>query len=170
VTDGRVYSVLFLCTGNSARSILAEVLIEHWGEGRFDGYSAGSFPKGAVHPLALEELERHHLPTSGPRSKSWSEFARPGAPVMDLVFTVCDQAAAETCPVWPGNPVTAHWGVADPAAVDGTEAKQRRAFRIAYLELENRIKVFVALPIDRLDRLAIKRQVDEIGRLRVVPK
>jgi protein-tyrosine-phosphatase len=170
VTDGRVYSVLFLCTGNSARSILAEVLIEHWGEGRFDGYSAGSFPKGAVHPLALEELERHHLPTSGPRSKSWSEFARPGAPVMDFVFTVCDQAAAEACPVWPGNPVTAHWGVADPAAVDGTEAEQRKAFRIAYLELENRIKVFVALPIDRLDRLAIKRRVDEIGHLQVVPK
>jgi protein-tyrosine-phosphatase len=169
MSEGRVYNVLFLCTGNSARSILAEVLIEHWGKGRFNGYSAGSFPKGAVHPLALGELERHHLPTSGLRSKSWNEFARAGAPVMDFVFTVCDQAAAEACPVWLGNPVTAHWGVPDPA-VDGTEAEQRKAFRTAYLALENRIKIFVALPIDRFDRLAIKRQVDELGRLRVVPK
>jgi arsenate reductase (thioredoxin) len=170
MTDERVYNVLFLCTGNSARSILAEVLIEHWGKGRFTGYSAGSFPRGAVHPLALEELERHHLPTIGLRSKSWNEFSRSGAPVMDFVFTVCDQAANEACPVWPGNPVTAHWGVPDPAAVDGAEAEQRKAFRAAYLALENRIKIFVALPIDKLDRLAIKRQVDEIGRLRAVPK
>jgi protein-tyrosine-phosphatase len=142
------------------------VLIEHWGKGRFNGYSAGSFPKGAVHPLALEELERHHLLTSGLRSKSWNEFARrPGAPVMDFVFTVCDQAAGESCPVWPGNPVTAHWGVPDPAAVEGsTEAEQRKAFRAAYLALENRIKIFVALPFDKLDRMAIKRRVDEIGR------
>ena len=169
-TKRRVHNVLFLCTGNSARSILAEVLIEHWGEGRFNGYSAGSFPKGTVHLLALEELERHHLPTSGLQSKSWNEFTRPGAPVMDFVFTVCDQAASEQCPMWPGNPVTAHWGVPDPAAVEGTEAERRRAFRDAYLMLENRIKIFVALPIDKLDRLAIKRQVDEIGRLRVVPK
>jgi arsenate reductase len=170
MTDGRVYNVLFLCTGNSARSILAEVLTEHWGQGRFKGYSAGSFPKGAVHPLALGELERHHFPTSGLRSKGWNEFARPGAPVMDFVFTVCDQAADEACPVWPGNPVTAHWGIPDPAAVPGTDAQQQKAFRAAYLELENRIKVFTALPIDRLDRLAIKRQVDEIGRLRAVLK
>jgi len=170
MTGERVYNVLFLCTGNSARSILAEVLIEHWGKGRFNGYSAGSFPKGAVHPLALEELERHHLPTSGLHSKSWSEFAHPGAPVMDFAFTVCDQAANEACPVWPGNPVTAPWGIPDPAVLDGTEAEQRKAFRSAYLELENRIKIFVALPIDRLDRLAIKRQVDEIGRLRAIPK
>jgi arsenate reductase (thioredoxin) len=170
MTQGRSYNVLFLCTGNSARSILAEVLIDHWGKGRFNGYSAGSFPKGSIHPLALEEIERHHLPATGLRSKSWSELARPGAPVMDFVFTVCDQAAAEACPVWPGNPVTAHWGVADPAAVEGTEAEQRKAFRAAYLALENRIKVFVALPIDKLDRLAIKREVDEIGHLRVVPK
>ena len=161
---GRCYNVLFLCTGNSARSILAEVLLEHWGKGRFTGYSAGSFPKGTVHPLALEELERHHLPTSGLRSKSWNEFARAGAPVMDFVFTVCDQAAGEACPVWPANPVTAHWGVPDPAAVDGSEVEQRKAFRTAYLALESRIKIFVALPIEKLDRLAIKRNVDEIGR------
>lgn len=167
---GRVYNVLFLCSGNSARSILAEVLIEHWGKGRFRGYSAGSFPKGAVHPLALEELERHHLATTGLRSKSWNEFARPIAPVMNFVFTLCDQAAGEACPVWPANPVTAHWGVPDPATVVGTEAEQRRAFRAAYLTLENRIKIFVALPIDKLDRIAIKQKVDEIGRLRAVPK
>jgi arsenate reductase len=167
---GRVWNVLFLCTGNSARSILAEVLVEHWGKGRFNGYSAGSFPKGAVHPLALEELERHHLSTSGLRSKSWSEFARPGARVMDFVFTVCDQAAGEACLVWPGNPVSAHWGVADPAAGAGNEAGQRRAFRTAYLALENRIKIFVALPIDRLDHLTIKRKVEEIGRLQAAPK
>ena len=167
---GRCYNVLFLCTGNSARSILAEVLLEHWGKGRFSGYSAGSFPKGTVHPLALEELERHHLPTSGLRSKSWNEFARAGAPVMDFVFTVCDQAAGEECPVWPANPVTAHWGVPDPAAVDGSEVEQRKGFRTAYLALESRIKIFVALPIDSLDRLAVKQKVDEIGRLRAVPK
>ena len=170
ITERVCYNVLFLCTGNSARSILAEVLIEHWGKGRFNGYSAGSFPKGAVHPLALEELDRHHLRTSMLRSKSWNEFARPGAPVMDFVFTVCDQAADEACPVWPGNPVTAHWGIPDPVAVDGTEADQHKAFRAAYLALENRIKIFVALSIDRLDRLALKQKVDEIGRLQAVSK
>jgi arsenate reductase len=119
MTDGKIYNVLFLCTGNSARSILAEALIDHWGEGQFKGYSAGSFPKGTVHPLALEILEKLHLRTGGLRSKSWNEFARPGAPGMDFVFTVCDQAAGEVCPVWPGNPVTAHWGVSDPAAAQG---------------------------------------------------
>jgi protein-tyrosine-phosphatase len=165
---GRSYNVLFLCTGNSARSILAEVLVEHWGKGRFNGYSAGSFPKGAVHRLALELLERRHLSTRGLRSKSWNEFGRPGAPVMDFVFTVCDQAAGDACPVWPGNPVTAHWGVPDPAAVEGREAERRRAFSEAYLALESRIKIFVALPIDKLDRMAIKRSVDEIGHLRTV--
>ena len=162
--SGRIYNVLFLCTGNSARSILAEALIDHWGKGRFKGYSAGSFPRGAVHRLALETLEKLNLQTSGLRSKSWNEFARSGAQVMDFVFTVCDQAAGEVCPVWPGNPVTAHWGVPDPAAVQGTEAEQRRAFREAYVVLENRIKLFVALPIDKLDRMAIKRSVDDIGR------
>jgi arsenate reductase len=164
MTDGGIYNVLFLCTGNSARSILAEALIDHWGKGRFKGYSAGSFPKGAVHPLAVEILDNLHLRTSGLRSKSWNEFARPGAPVMDFVFTVCDQAAGEVCPVWPGNPVTAHWGVPDPAAVEDAEAGRRKAFREAYVTVENRIKLFVALPIEKLDRLAIKRNVDDIGR------
>jgi arsenate reductase (thioredoxin) len=158
----RTYNVLFLCTGNSARSILAEVLIEHWGNGQFNGYSALSFPKGAVHPLALDLLERLHLPTGRLRRKSWNEFARHSAPIMDFVFTVCDQAAGEVCPVWPGNPVTAHWGVPDPAAIE--EAEQREAFRAAYLVLENRIKLLVALPIEKLDRMAIKQSVDEIGR------
>lgn len=131
--DEKVYNVLFLCTGNSARSILAEALIDHWGKGRFKGHSAGSFPRGAVHRVALDLLENLHLPTRGLRSKSWNEFARPGAPVMDFVFTVCDQAAGEACPVWPGNPVTAHWSVADPAAVEGAEPEQSRAFREAYV-------------------------------------
>ena len=165
----KTYNVLFLCTGNSARSIMAEVLLEHWGRGRFKGYSAGSFPKGAVHPLALDLLENADLDTRGLRSKSWDEFAEPGAPEMDLVFTVCDRAAGEVCPIWPGNPVTAHWGVADPAAVEGTQAEKRRAFREAYLVLENRIKLFTSLRLDALDRLAVKRKVDEIGHQRVDP-
>ena len=168
MTGGGIYNVLFLCTGNSARSILAEALINHWGKRRFKGYSAGSFPRGAVHPLAFDLLEKAHLDTSRLRSKSWDEFAKPGAPVMDFVFTVCDQAAGEVCPVWPGNPVTAHWGVPDPAAVQGTEAERRRAFRDANLVLENRIKLFVALPIEKLDRMMIKRNVDEISRLGLV--
>ena len=161
---GEIYNVLFLCTGNSARSILAEALIDHWAKGRFKGYSAGSFPKGAVHPLVIDLLEKAHLDTSRLRSKSWDEFAKPGAPMMDFVFTVCDQAAGELCPVWPGNPVTAHWGVPDPAPVQGAEAERRHAFRDAYVVLENRIKLFVALPIDKLDRMAIQRTVDDIGR------
>ncbi len=160
----KIYNVLFLCTGNSARSIMAEVLLDHWGRRRFKGYSAGSFPRGAVHPLALDLMTKSHLPTSGLRSKSWDEFTKPSAPKMDFVFTVCDQAAGEICPVWPGNPVTAHWGVPDPALAHGTEAERRRAFREAYLMLENRIKLFVALPLDKLDRMAIKRRVDQIGR------
>ena len=166
----KIYNVLFLCTGNSARSILAEVLLDHWGRGRFKAYSAGSLPKGAVHPLAFDMLEKLHLTTGGLRSKSWNEFARLGTPVMDFVFTVCDQAAGEVCPVWPGNPVTAHWGVPDPAAVEGTDAEQRKAFREAYLTLENRIKLLVALPIEKLDRMAIKRNVDDIGRRGAAPR
>lgn len=161
----KTYNVLFLCTGNSARSILAEVLIQHWGKGRFVGYSAGSFPKGEVNPLALDLIERLGLRTDGLRSKSWGEFAKPGAPVMDFVFTVCDQAAGETCPIWPGNPVTAHWGVPDPASVEGTEEERRQAFRDAYRQLETRIKLFTALPIDKLDRMAVKREVDRIGHV-----
>jgi protein-tyrosine-phosphatase len=168
--DERAFNVLFLCTGNSARSILAEALIDHWGKGRFKGHSAGSFPKGAVHPLAFDLLEKLHLRTSGLRSKSWNEFARPGASVMDFVFTVCDQAAGEVCPVWPGNPVTAHWGVPDPAAVQRSEVEQRRAFREAYIVLENRIKLVVALPIEKLDRMAIKRNVADIGRRTVATR
>lgn len=160
----KIYNVLFLCTGNSARSILAEVVLEHWGRGRFKAYSAGSFPKGVVHPLALELLERRRLRTSGLRSKSWEEFARPGAPVMDFVFTVCDQAAGEVCPLWPGDPVTAHWGVPDPAAVEGTAEERRRAFENAYRLLETRIRLFVALPIEKLDRIALKRHADTLGR------
>jgi arsenate reductase len=159
----KIYNVLFLCTGNSARSILAEVLMEHWGQGRFKAFSAGSFPKGTMHPLAIELLQKLRLPAADLRSKSWDEFARPGAPVMDFVFTVCDQAAGEVCPIWPGNPVTAHWGVPDPAAAQGTEAEQRQAFRDAHRALENRIKLFISLPIEKLDRLAIKREVDRIG-------
>jgi arsenate reductase (thioredoxin) len=170
MTDERIYNVLFLCTGNSARSILAEALIDHWGKRRFKGYSAGSFPKGVVHPLAFEILDKLHLRTSGLSSKSWNEFARPGAPVMDFVFTVCDQAAGEVCPVWPGNPVTAHWGVSDPAAVPDTEGEQRRAFREAFVVLESRIKLLVALLIEKLDRMAIKHRVDEIGRRSVASK
>jgi protein-tyrosine-phosphatase len=160
----KTYNVLILCTGNSARSILAEALINHWGKGRFRGFSAGSHPKGDVHPMALDLLRTLELPSTELRSKSWSEFAAPGAPAMDFVFTVCDQAAAETCPVWPGNPITAHWGVPDPAAVTGSEIVRRQAFRDAFAMLERRIKLFLSLPHEKLDRLALQRRVDDIGR------
>ena len=161
------FNVLFLCTGNSARSILAEQLINHWGRGKFRGYSAGSHPQGTVHPTAIALLEHMKLPTEGLRSKSWDEFARPDAPRLDFVFTVCDHAAAETCPVWPGHPMTAHWGVADPAAVKGPETQRWLAFRQAFRELENRIKIFTSLPLGKLDRLKLQDRLDAIGRARV---
>lgn len=163
MTD-RAYNVLFLCTGNSARSILAESLLARRGGGRFRAFSAGSFPKGAVHPLALDLLRSLGLPSEGLRSKSWSEFARPDAPAMDFVLTVCDQAAGEVCPVWPGSPVTAHWGIADPATVAGTEMERRQAFRAALRALDARIRLFVSLRLDKLDRMSLKREVGGIGR------
>lgn len=160
------FNVLFLCTGNSARSILAESLLNHWGQGRFRGFSAGSFPKGAVHPHALALLRSLELPTEGLRSKSWNEFATPDAPVMDFVFTVCDHATGETCPVWPNQPITAHWGMPDPAAVETSEVGQWQAFRDTFRTLENRLRVFIAFPVASLDRMSLTRQVEAIGRMR----
>jgi arsenate reductase (thioredoxin) len=159
----RPYNVLFLCTGNSARSILAEALLNHWGQGRFRAFSAGSFPKGEVHPLAIELLRWTNLPTEGLRSKSWDEFAAPDAPPLDFILTVCDNAAGEACPMWPGKPMIAHWGVADPAAVEGDAEKKRAAFRRALTELEARIKLLVNLPIESLDRLALHQAVRGIA-------
>ena len=158
------FNVLFLCTGNSARSILAESCLNREGRGRFTAYSAGSHPKGEVHPMAIDLLKRSNYDTSGLRSKSWDEFAVPGAPKMDFVFTVCDSAAAEACPVWPGQPMTAHWGVPDPAAVEGTETEKALAFADTYRMLSNRISIFVNLPISSLDRLALQKRVSEIGK------
>jgi arsenate reductase len=160
----RPYNVLFLCTGNSARSIMAEAILNKLGNGKFVAYSAGSHPNGTVNPHALELLKRLDFPTDGLRSKAWDEFAIAGAPQMDFVFTVCDNAANEVCPVWPGQPMTAHWGVADPAAVDASEATIAQAFRDAFRILERRIEVFACLPVKSLDRLALKRRLDEIGR------
>lgn len=166
----QAYNVLFLCTGNSARSIMAESLLRHWGKGEFAVYSAGSYPKGEVHPLALELLERMNFPTEGLRSKSWDEFVAPGAPVMDFVITVCDTAAGETCPTWPGQPMTAHWGVRDPAAVQGSERDKIFSFRRALMELENRIKVFVNLPLRSLDKIKIQHQMNLIANISIIPK
>jgi arsenate reductase (thioredoxin) len=160
----RHYNVLFLCTGNSARSILAEAILNFKGRPTFSAYSAGSHPTGRVRPEALRELEIAHLPTEGMRSKSWDEFAKPGAPALDFVFTVCDNAANEVCPVWPGQPISAHWGVPDPAAVRGTEAEVERAFREAFVTLDRRIGLFLSLPLASLDGLAVKKEVDKIGR------
>lgn len=160
----RTYNVLFLCTGNSARSIMAERLMEHHGAGRFRAHSAGSFPKATVHPLALRLLAEQGLPTEGLRSKSWDEFARPGAPEMDFILTTCDEAANEVCPVWPGHPMTAHWGVPDSAAAEGDEAKRMLAFREAFAVLDRRIRIFAALKVEALDRLALRREVEAIGR------
>ena len=158
-----VHNVLILCTGNSARSILGEALVSHLGGGRFVGFSAGSTPKGQVHPVALQLLEQLHLPTSGMRSKSWDEFAAPGAPPIDFVITVCDNAAGESCPVWPGAPMKAHWGIPDPAAVEGSAAQKLAAFRQAYDSLERRIRTFVNLPIDTLDRAQLQQRLRELA-------
>lgn len=158
------YNVLFLCTGNSARSIMAEAILNYRGKPRFKAYSAGSHPTGKVRPEAIRELEAAHLPTADARSKSWDEFTGPGAPRIDFVFTVCDNAAKEICPVWPGQPMTAHWGIADPAAVQGTPEEVQRAFREAFVALDRRIGLFLSLPIQSLDRLAIQTEIDRIGQ------
>jgi len=157
-------NVLFLCTGNSARSIMAEAILNSIGKSKFKTFSAGSRPAGSVNPLALELLAKNRLPTEGLRSKDWSEFSRPDAPFLHFVFTVCDQAAAEACPVWPGQPISAHWGVHDPAAVQGSDEDKRKAFLRAYTELYRRISLFVNLPFDTLNSLALKKSLDEIGR------
>lgn len=161
----RAYNVLFLCTGNTARSILAESILRKEGLGRFNAYSAGSQPKGVVNPFALKVLRESNYPTEGLRSKNWDEFAKPDAPVMDFVFTVCDNAAGEACPYWPGQPMTAHWGIEDPAAVEGTDIEKEAAFVTAFRYLRNRISVFVNLPLASIDTLSLGTQLREIGRL-----
>jgi arsenate reductase len=158
------YNVLFLCTGNSARSIMAEAILNFKGRPTFTAYSAGSHPAGPVRPEALGQLEIAHLPTAGLRSKSWDEFAKPGAPAMDFVFTVCDNAARELCPIWPGQPMTAHWGIPDPAAVAGTPDEIERAYREAFMMLERRIGLFLCLPLASLGRLTIQKEIDHIGK------
>ena len=158
------YNVLFLCTGNSARSVMAEAILNHKGKPTFTAYSAGSHPSGAVRPEALRQLEMAHVPTKGLRSKAWDEFSVPGAPKLDFVFTVCDNAAKEVCPVWPGQPLTAHWGISDPVAVRGSEAEIERAFREAFFLLDRRISLFLCLPFKALDNLALKRELDNIGQ------
>src|ERR1700683_2532125 len=157
------YNVLFLCTGNSARSIMAEAIMNQKGKPTFTAYSAGSYPAGTVRPEALKQLEAAHVPKADLRSKSWDEFAKPGAPKLDFVFTVCDNASKEICPVWPGQPMTAHWGVPDPAAVTGSKERVEKAFRDAYMMLDRRISLFLCLPLPALDRLAIKKEIDKIG-------
>lgn len=159
----RRFNVLFLCTGNSARSILGEAIVNSMKDDRFAGFSAGSQPRGKVHPLALDLLRQMHLPTDSLRSKSWDEFAIEGAPAMDFIFTVCDDAAGEACPIWPGQPMTAHWGIPDPATVAGSEVERRRAFRQTFAVLENRIKLFASLPLGSLDRLSLQNRLDAIG-------
>jgi arsenate reductase len=159
------FNVLFLCTGNSARSIIAEAYLNAAGQGRFVAFSAGSHPAGAVNPFALELLQKNRIDTAGLRSKNWDEFAKPGAPGLDFVFTVCDNAAGEVCPIWPGQPMTAHWGIQDPAAVQGSEGDKRKAFLRAFSELATRINLFMSLPLAKLDRLVLKKKLDEIGRI-----
>jgi arsenate reductase (thioredoxin) len=163
MTD-RIYNVLFLCTGNSARSIIGEALLNHLGHGRFRGYSAGSHPKGTVHPMALEALRSAGIPTEGIRSKSWDEFATADAPVMDFVFTVCDNAAGEVCPIWPGKPITAHWGIEDPATVEGVEFRQRAAFNDAFRFMRNRVSALVSLPLSSIDRMSLRTKLKAIGQ------
>jgi arsenate reductase len=158
------YNVLFLCTGNSARSVMAEALLNYRAHGRFRAFSAGSKPKGEVHPLTLEVLESAHVPSEGVRSKSWDEFSGPGAPKLDFVFTVCGNAAKEECPYWSGQPMTAHWGVDDPAAVEGTREEKMRAFKRTLGEMDARIKLFISLPIDSLDKMALRERLEAIGR------
>jgi len=162
----RVFNVLFLCTGNSARSILAEAILNNLGNGRFRAFSAGSHPTGRVNPFALEALTNIKLPVSDLRSKSWDEFSKPDAPALDFVFTVCDNAAGETCPFWPGQPMTAHWGIEDPAAVEGSDQVKRKAFSTALRLLQTRISLFISLPLGKLDAMAIKHELDRIGHLR----
>jgi arsenate reductase len=164
--DAVPYNVLFLCTGNSARSILAEAYLNSAGRGRFVAYSAGSLPAGRVNSFALELLRKNRMSNEGLRSKNWDEFAQPGAPKMNFVFTVCDNAAGEVCPVWPGQPVSAHWGIEDPAAVQGTDEEKRRAFLKAFTQLSTRINLFLNLPLEKLDRMALKAKLDEIGKTR----
>ena len=159
------FNVLFLCTGNSARSIFAESILNHLGAGRFAGFSAGSYPRGEVNPMALRVLRDAGLPTAGLRSKSWDEFAAPGAPHFDFIFTVCDDVAGETCPIWPGHPITAHWGVADPAAVEGSDEHRLQAFRKAFVELDHRVSLFTNLPLKSLDRLKLQEHLDDIGKI-----
>jgi arsenate reductase len=164
MTD-KIFNVLFLCTGNSARSILGEAILNHEGKGRFRAFSAGSHPRGEVNPLALTELAALGYPSTGFRSKSWEEFARPGAPEMDFIFTVCDSAAGEACPVWLGHPMTAHWGVEDPAAVEGTQAEKQKAFAQAARFLKNRISAFLNLPLTSIDRMALEQRLKQIGAM-----
>jgi arsenate reductase len=158
------YNVLFLCTGNSARSIMAEAILNYKGKGKFTAYSAGSHPTGKLRPEAVQQIESAGLPTAGLRSKSWDEFSAPGAPTLDFVFTVCDNAANEQCPYWPGQPMTAHWGIPDPAAVNGTPEEIARAFRDAFTVLDRRVGLFLSLPLATLEDMAIKREIDQIGR------
>lgn len=167
MTDDRPFNVLFLCTGNSARSIIAEAIINRVGAGKFKGYSAGSLPKGQVHPLAINLLNKLNYETTALRSKSWEEFAAPGAPVMNFVFTVCDNAANEVCPIWPGQPMSAHWGVPDPAEAEGDAAQRALAFADTYRMLNNRIGVFTSLPLKSLDGLALQKRLDDIGRAKI---
>ena len=160
----KVFNVLFLCTGNSARSVIAEAVLNQLGQGRFKAFSAGSLPTGSVNPHVLDLLERNHMPTEGIRSKSWDEFAGPDAPKLDFVFTVCDQAAGEVCPIWPGQPMTAHWGLEDPAQFEGDEAQQR-AVKNAFMQLNRRIGIFTSLPLDKIERHSLQKELDDIGTL-----